>query len=244
MPLKGAELFFVERERHQREVLSNRLPSRATINRNLTSLKAALNRAVSRREISQDRAIEWEAIKPYKNADGKRERLLDREQRRSLLAAADGDLADLPTCVALTGCRPGDPAATRRKDFDSRFGFATFRTKTGSREIPLSPAARALMDRLAKSKLPEALMFTRNGEPWTPQAWAPMVKAAAEKAQVPADVVAYSLRHSWITDAIIGGMDLLTVAKLTGTSLEMISKTYGHLAQDAARDKLAQINFI
>ena len=35
------------------------LPSRATFNRNLTSLKAALNRAVSRREIPQERAIEW-----------------------------------------------------------------------------------------------------------------------------------------------------------------------------------------
>ena len=45
------------------------LPSRATFNRNLTSLKAALNRAVSRREIPQERAIEWGAIKPHKGAD-------------------------------------------------------------------------------------------------------------------------------------------------------------------------------
>lgn len=218
------------------------LPSRATINRNLTALKAALNRAVARREIPHERAIEWESIKPYRDADGKREIYLDREQRRALLEAAKGDLRDLLTCIATTGCRPGDPAAMLRRDYDARTKSVTFRTKTGARTIPISPTAKALLDRLAKDKLPAAQMFTNGGEEWTPQAWAPMVKAAATKAKLPAAVVAYTLRHSWITDAIIGGVDLLTVAKLTGTSLEMISKTYGHLVHDVARDKLAALD--
>lgn len=220
------------------------LPTRATLNRNLTSLKAALNRAVSRREIPHDRAVEWEAIKPFKNADGTRDIYLDRAQRRALLEAAEGDLRDLLTCVALTGCRPGDPVAMLKRDYDHRTGSVTFRTKTGARVIPVSPAAKALFDRLAKSKLPAASMFTNGGEPWTPQAWAPLVKAAAAKADLPAGVVAYTLRHSWITDAILGGMDPVTVARLTGTSLEMISKTYGHLVHNAARDKLAAIEFV
>lgn len=220
------------------------LPSKATINRNLTSFKAALNRAVSRREIPQERAIEWEAIKPFKGADGSRSVYLDREQRRRLLAAAEGDLRDLLTCIALTGCRPGDPAAMLRRDYDQRTGSATFRTKTGARTIPVGPAAKTLFDRLAKSKLPTARMFTNAGEPWTPQAWAPMVKAAAASAELPSATVAYTLRHSWITDAILAGMDLLTVARLTGTSLEMISKTYGHLVHGAARDKLQGIAFL
>ena len=220
------------------------IPSRATINRNLTSLKAALNRAVSRREIPKERAIEWDAIKPHKNADGRRDIYLDREQRRALLEAAGDDLRDLLTCIALTGCRPGDPAAMLRKDYDKRTNTATFRTKTGERVIPLAPAARALFERLAKGKFPEARMFTNGGAPWTPQAWAPLVKRAAEKAELPPETVAYTLRHGWITDAILGGMDLLTVARLTGTSLEMISKTYGHLVHEAAREKLQGIAFL
>lgn len=220
------------------------LPSRSTFNRNLTSLKAALNRAVSRRELPQDRAIEWGAIKPHKGADVRRERYLDRAQRRALLANMGADLRDLAECVALTGCRPGDPAAMLRKDWDGINGLVTFRTKTGARAIPVSPAARQLFDRLAKSKLPGARMFTNGGAEWTPQAWAPMVKAAASKAELPSDVVLYTLRHAWITDAIIGGLDPVTVSRLTGTSLEMISRHYGHLAQDAARDKLAQVAFL
>ena len=43
---------------------------------------------------------------------------------------------------------------------------------------------------------------------------------------------------------IVGGMDPVTVARLTGTSLEMISQTYGHLVQDAAREKLAKLEFV
>jgi integrase len=220
------------------------LPSKATFNRNLTSLKAALNRAVSRREISHDRAVEWNAIKPHRDADGRREVYLDKKQRRALLDAAEGDLRDLLTCVALTGCRPGDPAAMLRKDYDARTGSVTFRTKTGGRTIPVSPAAKELFERLAKGKLPAEQMFTDEGGAWTPQAWAPLVKAAAAKAELPPEVVVYTLRHCWITDAILSGMDLLTVAKLTGTSLEMISKTYGHLVHGAARDKLAQVDFL
>lgn len=220
------------------------IPSRATFNRNLTALKAALNRAVSRREIPHDRAIEWNAIKPYRDADGRREVYLDREQRRALLEAAQGDLRDLLTCIALTGCRPGDPAAMLRKDWDGRTGTATFRTKTGERKVPVSPAARALFDRLAKGKQPDAHLFTNEGEPWTSQAWAYQVKAAVAKAGLPAGTVAYTLRHCWITDAIVGGMDPVTVARLTGTSLEMISKTYGHLVEGAARDKLANLDFV
>lgn len=133
--------------------------------------------------------------------------------------------------------RPAEVASAAVFLLGDEAGSVTFRTKTGSRTIPVSPAAKALFERLAKGKLPAAWLFTNGGEPWMPQDWAPMVKAAAAKAELSPEIVAYTLRHCWITDAILGGMDLLTVAKLTGTSLEMISKTYGHLVHDAARDK-------
>lgn len=219
-------------------------PSAATINRHLATFKAAMNRAASRREIPADRAIEWGAIKPYKEADGSRELYLDRDQRRALLESAPADLRDLLTCIALTGCRPGDPAAMLRKDYDHRNGLVTFRTKGHLRTIPVSPAAKALMDRLAKGKLPMARMFTNGGEEWTAQQWAYQVNKAVVDAELPPETVAYSLRHSWITDAIQGGMDLLTVSKLVGTSLKMIDDHYGKLVQDAARNKLAALEFV
>jgi integrase len=182
-------------------------------------------------------------MQPDKGADGRRDLYLDRAQRRALLAAAEGGVRDLIECVALTGCRPGDPAAVLRKGYDARTGSVTFTTKDHLRTIPLSPAAKALFDRLAKSKLPKAHLFTRDdGEPWKPHDWREGVKAAALAAGLPPDTVLYTLRHCWITDAIRAGMDLLTVAKLAGTSLAMIEKHYGHLVQGAAQEKLAALD--
>lgn len=218
--------------------------SKSSVNRMRTPLVAALNRAVARRRVTQDRTIEWESVKPYEAAGQRRDLYLDREQRRALLAHSGADLRDLMECIALTGCRPGDPAAALRKDYDAKHGAVTFRTKGHTRTIPLSPAARALLDRLAKGKLPRAYLFTNGGTPWQAQDWRGPVKEAAAAAGLPPETVLYTLRHSWITDAIVGGLDLLTVAKLSGTSLAMIEKHYGHLVHGAARDKLAQVSFL
>lgn len=213
--------------------------------RTLTPLKAALNRAVAKRYISPDKALEWQAVKAEKDADGTRDLYLDRAQRRALLSGMDGRLRDVAECIALTGCRPGDPAAVLRRDYDAATGSVLFRTKDHPRTIPLSPAAKALFDRLAKSKLPKAHLFTQDdGNPWRPHDWREPVKAAAAAADLPPETVMYTLRHSWITDAIVAGMDLLTVCKLVGTSLLMIEKTYGHLVQGVARERLAQVSFL
>lgn len=218
--------------------------SKSSVNRTRTVLVAALNRAVSRRKLSPDRAIEWANVKPYEKAGKPRDIYLDIEQRRALLSHAGDDVRDLMECIALTGCRPGDPRIALRRDYDARTGSMYFHAKGHPRDIPLSPQARALFDRLAKDKLPAAHLFTNGGKPWAATDWADPVRAAAAAAELPAGVVLTTLRHCWITDAIVGGMDLLTVAKLAGTSLAMIEKTYGHLVQGAARDKLAAVNFL
>lgn len=219
--------------------------ARSSINRIRTTLVAALNHAVARRKVSPDLAFEWNAVKPLKDAGQRRGLYLEREQRRALLEAAEGPVRDLIECVALTGCRPGDPSLCLRSDYDGRTASVRFRSKDHDRKIPLSPAATALFDRLAKGKLPKAHLFTQDGKKvWTPSDWSELVRDASARAGLPAGVTLYTLRHCWITDAIVGGMDLLTVAKLAGTSLAMIEKHYGHLVQGAARDKLAQVQFL
>lgn len=219
--------------------------AKSSVNRMRTVLVAALNHAVARRKASPDVAFEWNAVKPLKDASQRRGLYLEREQRRALLEAADGPVRDLIECVALTGCRPGDPALCLRSDYDGRTASVRFRSKDHDRKIPLSPAASGLFDRLAKGKLPKAHLFTQDGKKaWTADAWSEPVRSAAARAALPEGVTLYTLRHCWITDAIVGGMDLLTVAKLAGTSLAMIEKHYGHLVQGAARDKLAQVQFL
>lgn len=218
--------------------------AKSTVNRMRTALVAALNRVVQQRRVPAERAIEWSNVKPYENAENRRELYLDREQRRSLLAQAEGGVRDLMECIALTGCRPGDPAAVRGRDYDSRLGMVTFRTKGHTRTVGVTPNAKRLLDRLAKGVKPAGYLFTNEGKPWESHEWSEPVRVAAAKAQLPEGVVLYTLRHCWITDAIVGGVDLLTVAKMAGTSLAMIEKHYGHLLHGAAVDKLAGVEFL
>jgi site-specific recombinase XerD len=67
------------------------------------------------------------------------------------------------------------------------------------------------------------------------------MEAAAAIAGLPPGTVLYTLRHSTITDLVVGGLDLLTVAQLSGASVEMIERHHGHLRADHAAEALARL---
>jgi integrase len=51
----------------------------------------------------------------------------------------------------------------------------------------------------------------------------------------------YHLRHTFATEALAAGVSIFELARLMGTSVAMIDRTYGHLARDseqAIRDRL------
>jgi integrase len=219
--------------------------SKASANRTLTALKAALNLAVTHRRVQAGAAQEWADVKPHKGAGKRRDLFLDIEQRRALLAAATGAARDLMEAAALTGARAGELVKARRSQFDKRTGTMTFSGKTGRRDVPLSPAAIALFSRVAESKLPGAYLFVRDdGKPWAHSDWDELVREAAEKAGLPKGVCLYTLRHSFITQALTDGMTTLDVARLVGTSVMMIEKHYGHLVASAARERLAKVQIL
>ena len=219
--------------------------ARSSQNRNLSNLKAALNLAVAHNRVNLSVSQQWRAVKPHKNAGSRRELYLDIKQRRAFFKACSGAIRDLVEAAALTGARSGELVKARRSQFDSRTGSVRFTGKTGARTVPLSPAAIDLFKRLAKGKLPAAHLLTRDdGKPWAHSDWAELVRDAAKKAKLPKGVVLYTLRHSWITEALLAGMATLDVARLTGTSLQMIEQHYGHLVAEAARERLAAVEML
>jgi integrase len=215
---------------------------KAASNRTLTALKAALNLAVRNRHAPASLAVELRAVTPYKNAGKRRNLYLDLRQRRALLKAATGAVRDLIEAVIVTGCRAGELTSMTCAAFDARTKVAQFVGKTGSRTVPLSPAAVALFKRLSKGDAPGELLLARDdGKPWSHSDWDELVREAAAKAKLPPGVCLYTLRHSWITSALQGGLATLDVARLVGTSLMMIEKHYGHLVTSAARTRLAKV---
>ncbi|MEW9570860.1 tyrosine-type recombinase/integrase [Rhodanobacter sp. Si-c] len=216
---------------------------RASINRTLTALKAALNLAVDHKHAPEVLRTELRNSKPLEKADNRRTLFLDLGQRRALLAAAEGDIRALIEAAMLTGARPGELANAQCKQFDARTGTMQFIGKTGERKVFLTPVAIALFKSAKKNKLPGAWLFDNAGAQWQKHVWNEHVQKAAERAASPPGTCMYVLRHSFITEAVMGGLSTAEVAKITGTSLAMIDAHYAHLVQ-ASAERLARITLI
>lgn len=218
--------------------------SASSLNRDMTSLRAALNLARENGHVTTDQA--WLAkLRPVENADGRRDVYLDSAQRRKLIDAAPADLATLLQALSLVPLRPGAIAALTVKDFDKRLRVVTIgKDKKGKdRKITLPAQHAAFFESQCKDKLPSAPLFTRaDGKAWDKDAWKGPIKDAVHTAKLPLATTAYALRHSAITDLIaLHKLDTLTVAQLSGTSLQMIERHYGHLLQDHAANALAKL---
>jgi integrase len=148
---------------------------------------------------------------------------------------------DMAWRVAL---RPGDLAALNVGSFDVRREVLTVgKDKAGhDRRIKLPATTAALFKAQCKDKLQTGPLFCRqDGKARNKDTWKGPIKAAAASAQLPIAVTAYTLRHSVITDLVTAGLDLLTVAQLSGTSVAMIERHCGHLRADHAAAALATL---
>jgi integrase len=184
------------------------------------------------------------ALRPSKNADGRRDLYLDQTQRRALVEKSPEDLAELLRGMSLVPLRPGALAALTVGNFEPRLAVLTIGIdKAGrDRKIKLPEATATIFTKCCENKPSSASIFCReDGKAWNKDTWKKPIKAAAAAAELPTTVTAYTLRHSVITDLVTGGLDLLTVAQLSGTSVAMIERHYGHLRADHAAAALARL---
>lgn len=220
---------------------ATRKRSPSSVNRDMTALRAALNLAHDNGAVTNNMA--WRvALRPIENADGRRDAYLDRDQRTAMIGHATPDVAQFLRALSLVPLRPGALASLTVASFDKRLGVLTIgKDKAGrDRRIKLPPRTAGFFADQSKDKLPTAPLLSRaDGKEWDKDAWKKPVKAAAKAAGLSDAITAYAMRHSVITDLVTGGLDLLTVAQLSGTSVAMIERHYGHLRADHAAAALA-----
>lgn len=224
-----------------------RYPDRSSFNRAITPLRASLNLAHEDGKVGTDQA--WlKALKPFpevalgQQKERRRTLYIDRDQRRQLLEHATDEARPFLKSLAILPLRPGEVAQPKVEHFNYRERSLTLVGKTGKRVVPLSAEAVSHFKECAKDKLPSAWLVSRaNGSQWKKEAWRDEVKDAAKAAKLPKATVAYTLRHSVITDLVVGGLDIFTVAKLAGTSVAIIEKHYGHLRGEHAREALEKL---
>jgi integrase len=217
--------------------------SDSTLNRDMTCFRAALNLAYLDGLLTTDFA--WRSkLRPVKNADQRRELYLDRAQRLTFIEKAPTDLGAFLRGLCQIPLRPGALAKLKAGDFDRRLKVLKIgQDKSGKdRRIKLPNVTAEFFEAASKDKLPTAPLLSRgDGKAWNKDAWKGPVKAAAEAARLPDGTTAYTLRHSVISDLVHDGLDLLTVAQISGTSVAMIERHYGHLRGEIAATALARL---
>lgn len=140
---------------------------KATANRIMTVLKAALNLAYQSGEIASDDA--WRRLKPFQKVDVPKMRYLFDDECRRLMAACPPDFRALVEAALLTGCRYGELCRLRAGDVDLGAGTLHIReTKSGKpRHVTLTAEGIDFFAARIAGQRPSALVLTRtDGAPW------------------------------------------------------------------------------
>ena len=213
---------------------------RASANRTLSILKAALNRSWREGKISSDDA--WRRVEPFEEADGARARYLTVAEAKRLLSGSDPDFRRLAQAALATGARYGELATLRAADFNPDSETIHVRTsKSGkARHIVLNDEGAALFMSLAAGKSGDALLLVKaDGSPWHKSHQARPMIEACKRAKINPPASFHVLRHTWASLAIMAGAPLMVVARNLGhADTRMVERHYGHLAPSYIADAI------
>jgi integrase len=213
---------------------------RATANRVLTYLKAALNHAWRSGLVPSDDA--WRRVKPFKSVDAPVIRYLSQDEITRLLNACAGSFRDLVHAALLTGCRYGELCRLKVSDYNPDVGTLTVReTKSGHvRHVILTDEAPELIERLIAGKAPgDLLLWRHHSRGWKrAEQLRPMREACARADIVPA-IGFHVLRHTHASILAMRGVPMAVIARQLGHSdTRMTERHYAHLAPNYIADTI------
>ena len=156
-------------------------------------------------------------------------------------ACRNRELRDLLLFLRHTGCRPFEALQATAADIDwsipaVRYHHARTKQKRKDRLICLTEVPLEIIKRRAAER-PEGLLWrNRTGQEWDVRDTANAMRRLCNRVGVKATL--YTLRHSYITDALLSGVSAAVVAELCGTSVLMIHRNYGHLEKSTCLPSL------
>lgn len=182
-------------------------------------------------------------------------RVFTRSELDAIAAELPTARAPLPAFVAATGLRPEEWQALERRDIDRTAGVLSVRrtvsagavvelgkTSRSRRQVPLSPRAVAALDslpaRLDTPQLfpsPEGVLLHLDN--FRHREWTPAIIAGG--ICKPARI--YDLRSTFASNALAAGITVFELARVMGTSVEMIERHYGALLDGSGASMVARL---
>lgn len=205
---------------------------RATANRTLTVLKAALNHVFHEGKIVTD--DEWRKVKPFREVDVAVVRFLSPDEITRLTNASEGQFRNLITAALLTGCRYGELIKLRVNEFIAESKTITVReSKAGKpRHVALNEEGFSLFSHLTAGKEGKDLILIRDdGNAWGASQQARPLEAASDRAKINPAATFHILRHTYASTLAMRGVPMGVIAAQLGhADTRMTEKHYAHLS--------------
>jgi integrase len=206
---------------------------RATANRILTVLKAALNQAWNSGHVQSDNA--WRRVKPFRGVEVARVRYLAEAECIRLVNASEPAFRNLVRGALLTGCRYSELASMQAADFNADSGTLTVQySKTGKpRHVVLTDEGQRLFASLVVGQATGSeLIFRRaTGGVWGKSHQLRPMLDACERAKITPAISFHVLRHTHGSMLAMRGVPMAVIAQQLGhTDTRMTEKHYAHLA--------------
>ena len=184
-----------------------------------------------------------------RNPRPKLTRFLSREEIGRLHEVLDGYEPRRPSCKAqvdiirlllLTGCRTGEILKLRWREVDGDT-LELEDSKTGPRQVLLSPEARAIIERQPRSGSPWVFPSPVNPARarFDLSLWKKVWKLAGIE-----DVRLHDLRHTFASQAAMQGIPLPVVARLLGHAQVQMTLRYAHVSDrdvEAAAERIGGV---
>jgi integrase len=217
---------------------------RATTNRSLRRVVAALNFALETGKVNAN-PMNWK-IAAFQNAEVARATFLTEAQQRAFVRACgnEPDFQALVLAALYSGCRLGELARLKTRDV-----IVTSKTiyiqqsKSGKpRHVFLDEEGMQFFTRLAANRPTEEMLLSRGkNSPWQKDAVKKPMRRACETAGIPR-LGFHQLRHSFATRLLTNGVGIKIVAQQLGhSSVRMLEKHYGHLADDHVQQVISTL---
>lgn len=207
--------------------------TKATLNREVATLRHSLNVAVARRVLSSNpMTSQGERVKLLKE-NNQRVRFLTEDEEQKLLQNCNDWIKPLVITALHTGGRASELLNLTWAAISK--GTITFKacySKTDeTRTVPLSKTLTEVLKQVKVSQDPpsEYVFCSRAGTPY--KSYRTGFETACRKAGV-SDFHFHDLRHTFASKLIMRGVDLVTVKELLGHKNITMTLRYSHLSQE------------
>ena len=213
---------------------------RATANRILTILKAALNHAWQEGLVPSDDA--WRRVKPFHDVEAPVVRYLGQDECMRLLNAALPGHRPMFHAGMLTGCRYSELARVTVSDVNLDSGtLAIYHGKSGkTRNVVLTKEAQKFFAQQLVGKASDALVLTRDGgEPWGRNHLQRPLLEACKRAGIKPAISFHILRHTHGSLLAMQGVPMQVISKQLGhADTRMTERHYAHLSPNYVADTI------